>query len=258
LLYFSGFTSLFFTISILWQEGLGRSALETGLLVLPFAIGSLSTASNSYRFSRRFGRKAVFAGICGMLAGQALMLLVLRLSGSRPGFWPLVGPLLLAGLGNGLVIAPNQDFVLSTVPSQQAGTAGGALITAQRLGAAIGVAAVGTALFGSGSGGSSGGSGSGGPGSVVHVMPMLVHTAQDATVVNLCFIAAALACAFGLPRRLPGDSGAAGRGGPRTPGRPGRVMRRGHPERPRPRRGCPGPATTGGRAAGGRPAPVVA
>lgn len=213
LLYFGGFTSLFFTISILWQEGLGRSALETGLLVLPFALGSLLTASNSFRFSRRFGRRAVFAGICGMLAGQALMLLVLRLSGSHPGFWSLVGPLLLAGLGNGLVIAPNQDFVLSAVPREQAGTAGGALITAQRLGAAIGIAVVGTALFGNGSGGSGRGSGSGGSGAAVHVMPMLVHTAQNATVVNLCFIAAALACVFGLPRRLPGDSRTAGQGG---------------------------------------------
>jgi EmrB/QacA subfamily drug resistance transporter len=199
LLYFGGFTSLFFTLSIMWQEGLGHSALEAGLLVLPFAIGSLSSASNSHRFSRRFGRPAVMAGICGMLAGQALILLVLRLSGSHPGFWSFVGPLLLAGLGNGLVIAPNQDFVLATVPGEQAGTAGGALITMQRLGAAIGIAVIGTALFGNSSGTVSS-----------HLMPSLVHNAQNATVVNLCFIVAALLCTFGLPRRLP-SSGAAAR-----------------------------------------------
>jgi hypothetical protein len=136
LLYFAGFTSLFFTLSILWQDGLGRSALQTGLLVLPFAIGSLLTASNSFRFSRRFGRRAVLAGICGMLVGQGLLLLALRLSGSHPDFWTLVGPLLLAGLGNGLVIAPNQDFALGPVPREQAGTAGGALITAEGRGTA--------------------------------------------------------------------------------------------------------------------------
>jgi EmrB/QacA subfamily drug resistance transporter len=191
LLYFAGFTSLFFTLSILWQQGLGRSALQTGLLVLPFACGSLLTASNSYRFSRRFGRTTILAGISAMLAGQALMLLVLALSGSQPDFWSFTGPLLLAGLGNGLVIAPNQDFVLGSVPRNQAGTAGAALITAQRLGAAIGIAVIGTALFGSG--GSSTGA---------KVMPSLVHSAQSATIVNLCLIAAALACAFALPRRL--------------------------------------------------------
>ncbi len=202
LCYFAGFTSLFFTLSILWQEGLGRSALQTGFLVLPFALGSLLTAWNSFRFSRRFGRMAVLAGICGMLAGQALILLVLRLSGTRPDFWALAGPLLLAGLGNGLVIAPNQDFVLASVPREQAGTAGGALITAQRLGAAIGIAVIGTVLFGSGSGGS----GSGG----AAVTASLMHSAQNATAANLCFIAAGLACALGLPREISGQGQARG------------------------------------------------
>lgn len=39
-------------------------------------------------------------------------------------------------------------------------------------------------------------------------MPSLVHHAGVATLVNLCFIVAALACAFGLPRRLAADGGA--------------------------------------------------
>jgi len=107
------------------------------------------------------------------------------------GFWALVGPLFLAELGNGLVIAPNQDFVLESVPQVQAGTAG-ALITAQRIGAAIGIAVIGTALFGSGSGHS------GKPG----LMPSLAHTAQSATVLNLAFVLAAWLCAFGLPKTL--------------------------------------------------------
>ena len=89
------------------------------------------------------------------------------------------------------MIAPNQDFVLGSVPREQAGTAGGALITAQRLGAAIGIAVIGTALFGSG-----------GSGSTATVMPSLLHSGQTATAVNLCFIAAAFLCALGLPRRL--------------------------------------------------------
>ena len=87
--------------------------------------------------------------------------------------------------------------MLASVPREQAGTAGGALITEQRLGAAIGIAVIGTALFGSGSGG-----GSGSEGTTGKVVPTLVHSAKTATLVNLCFIALALACAFGLPARL--------------------------------------------------------
>jgi hypothetical protein len=94
--------------------------------------------------------------------------------------------------------AANRDFALGSVPRREAGTAGGALTTAQRMGAAIGIAVIGTALFGSG-GGSAGG---GGAGKAAQLMPSLVHTAQRATVVNMAFILAAMLCALALPRSL--------------------------------------------------------
>jgi MFS family permease len=55
---------------------MGRSALDTGLLVVPFALGSLLGAANRARFSARFGRNAILAGAGVMFAGQALVLLV--------------------------------------------------------------------------------------------------------------------------------------------------------------------------------------
>ena len=51
------------------------------------------------------------------------MVLVIHLTAPAVSGWDLVGPLLLAGLGTGMTIAPNQDFVLATVPRQEAGTA---------------------------------------------------------------------------------------------------------------------------------------
>src|SRR5579875_976623 len=54
--YFAGFTSVFFTISILWQEGLARSALMTGLVIMPFSFASLVSAANSDKLSARLGR----------------------------------------------------------------------------------------------------------------------------------------------------------------------------------------------------------
>jgi EmrB/QacA subfamily drug resistance transporter len=192
LLYFAGFTSLFFTLSILWQEGLGRSALAAGLLVVPFALGSLLTASNSDRFSTWLGRKTVMIGCTAMLFGQATMLAALHLSAPDPSALWFIGPLVVAGLGNGLVIAPNQDFVLGSVPKREAGTAGGSLIMAQRVGAAIGIAVIGTVLFGSASSSASS----------ARVDPVLVHTAQTATMVNLAFVALALICTFALPHTL--------------------------------------------------------
>ena len=123
------------------------------------------------------------------------MLVVLHLSAPRPGFWALVGPLFLAGLGNGLVIAPNQNFVLGSVPQVQAGTARGALITAQPIGAAIGIAVIGTALFGSGSGHSG----------IARLMPSLAHTGAVGNRAEPGPLLAAWLCAFGLPKTLAAE-----------------------------------------------------
>lgn len=59
----------------------------------------------------------------------------------------MAAPLLLAGLGSGLVIAPNQTLTLSEVPVAMGGSAGGTLQTGQRVGSAVGIAAVGSVFF---------------------------------------------------------------------------------------------------------------
>jgi MFS family permease len=58
---------------------------------------------------------------------------------SMAGFAAAV-PLLIAGVGGGMVISPNTTLTLEQVPTRMAGVAGGALQTGQRIGTAIGVA----------------------------------------------------------------------------------------------------------------------
>lgn len=55
--------------------------------------------------------------------------------------------LLVAGVGGGLVISPNITLTLREVPVRMAGSAGGALQTGQRIGAAIGTAALPGAFY---------------------------------------------------------------------------------------------------------------
>jgi MFS family permease len=59
----------------------------------------------------------------------------------------MAAPLLLAGVGSGLVIAPNLTLTLSQVPVVGGGSAAGTLQTGQRVGSAIGIAAVGSVFF---------------------------------------------------------------------------------------------------------------
>jgi hypothetical protein len=60
--------------------------------------------------------------------------------------WVVIGPLLVAGLGGGMVTSPNVTLTLENVPVRMAGAAGGALQTLQRIGAAIGTATL-AAIF---------------------------------------------------------------------------------------------------------------
>jgi MFS family permease len=55
--------------------------------------------------------------------------------------------LLVAGLGSGLVISPNQTLTLAEVPVERAGSAGAVLQTGQRIGTAVGIAVVGAVFF---------------------------------------------------------------------------------------------------------------
>ncbi len=128
--YFAGFASVFFTLSILWQEGLGHSALITGLVIAPFSVGSLVAAANSDKLSARLGRMVLVTGCILVIAGLGCTVLVVHLTAPAVSGWYLVAPLLVAGLGTGMTIAPNQDFVLATVARQEAGTASGILGTA--------------------------------------------------------------------------------------------------------------------------------
>jgi EmrB/QacA subfamily drug resistance transporter len=191
--YFAGFTSVFFTISILWQEGLGRSALITGLVIVPFSFGSLVSAANSDKLSARMGRMVLVTGCAMVSIGLALAALVIHLTAPAPDGWYLAGPLLFAGLGSGMVIAPNQDFVLAQVPRPEAGTASAILGTSQRLGSAIGIAIIGTVLFGT---------------LRIHPVPnavatAFIHSSQLALLANVAILAVALILVLALPRRVP-------------------------------------------------------
>jgi sugar phosphate permease len=128
-----------------------------------------------------------------LIAGLAVVILVIHLTAPDPSGWYLASPLLLAGLGTGMTIAPNQDFVLATVPRREAGTAAGILSTSQRVGTAVGIAVIGTVLFGSLKFAP-------GPHAVAIAF---THSVQLALLANLGFMVIALTLVLALPREIP-------------------------------------------------------
>jgi EmrB/QacA subfamily drug resistance transporter len=147
LVYFTGFTGIWVVLALYFQDGLGYSPLRSGLAVTPFALGSAVSAVFAGRAVPRFGRSLIVAGLLAAAIGILATALVLATVGGDAAAWAAAGPLLVAGIGGGMVVSPNTTLTLESVPPQVAGTAGGALQTAQRIGAALGTALLATVYY---------------------------------------------------------------------------------------------------------------
>jgi MFS family permease len=139
--YFAGFTSIFLILTLYLQQGLGYSALQAGSTQMPFAVGSALAAFAAGRLVGRFGRVLVIVGLVVIGASLVALDVVTPHLQDHVGLW--LAPLLfLSGAGGGLVISPNITLSLDEVDPAKAGSGGGLLQTAQRVGSAIGVAVV--------------------------------------------------------------------------------------------------------------------
>ncbi|MGU3434013.1 DHA2 family efflux MFS transporter permease subunit [Actinomycetes bacterium M1A6_2h] len=199
LVYFAAFTSIFFTISILWQTGLGNSALQSGLVSLPFAVGSIVSSSQSNRLTLALGRNVLVLGAGLVTVGLGwLWLTLLFTDASNLTMWKTLPPLLIAGFGNGCFIAPNAQFIVATVEREDAGSASGVISTMQRVGSAVGIAVIGSVLFGSLT--------VEGPGPEA-VADGFTHAAAHAMGVSTAFALLAFLLVFALPKKVQAFGG---------------------------------------------------
>jgi EmrB/QacA subfamily drug resistance transporter len=140
--YFLGFSGVWLVFALFLQIGLGYSPLQSGLSVTAFALGSAVSAAVGGRLVDRVGRRLTVIGLLAVFTGLGITIAVVLLVPAGSLMWAMSVPLLLAGIGGGFVISPNITLTLREVPVRMAGSAGGALQTGQRIGAAIGTAAL--------------------------------------------------------------------------------------------------------------------
>ncbi len=141
--YFLGYTSVWIIVAQYIQAGLGSTALASGLVGVPAALAGSIAAAVAGRRVIRVGRVMVLGGmvlgVAGLLASIGIMHMHAR-AGWSP--WWLTLTLLVLGVGQGLVVSPNQTLSLADVPLEYAGAAGGILQTGERIGASIGIAVI--------------------------------------------------------------------------------------------------------------------
>jgi len=101
--------------------------------------------------------------------------------------WSLVLPLLVFGMGMGMIFAPLFDIILSGVGNHEIGSASGVLESFQQLGASLGVAVLGTVFF-TGLNVESG-------------SPAFLEGAMRVTLLAIGLTVVAFGCGFLLPKR---------------------------------------------------------
>ncbi|MGW0952786.1 MFS transporter [Streptomyces sp. NPDC002545] len=141
---------VFFLVWTLYmQVGLGWSPLRAGLTGVPFSIAVSTAAGMSVqKLVPRFGRKVLQAGALVMAAGVLLYIWESERYGLHIAPWQMGLPLVVMGVGMGLIVAPLTDAVLSEVPREHAGSASGLINTVQQMGNALGLGLVSVVFFG--------------------------------------------------------------------------------------------------------------
>jgi EmrB/QacA subfamily drug resistance transporter len=148
LVFFTGIPSFFMILLLTLQEGLGYSPVKAGAVTLGFAAALAIGSARSAAATKRLGTRVLVVGCALMIAGQLAVIGVMYWAGTSLDGWQLLLPMAIAGAGGGLFLAPVTNVVLAGIKSRDAGSASGALATAQQVGAALGIAIVGVIFFG--------------------------------------------------------------------------------------------------------------
>ena len=142
-LVFFGMLGALFFLSFYLQSVRGYSALQAGLLSLPFAAGQMLLAPRSAALVRRYGTKAVVASgllvVTAALAGYQML-------GTATPIWVLAALFFVQGAGMGSVMPPATEAVMSVVPRERAGAGSALTNVARQVSGALGVAVLGSIL----------------------------------------------------------------------------------------------------------------
>jgi EmrB/QacA subfamily drug resistance transporter len=139
----AGFVGTLFLVPLLLQNGLGFSALHSGLSTFPEAIGGMIGVQVTTRLYKRVGpRRLMIAGMSGTVVTIGGM----AFAGPGNAAWLIPVLMFFTGGSFGFAMAPSQAAALATVSAAETGHASTLLNTLRQAGGAAGVALLGTVL----------------------------------------------------------------------------------------------------------------
>jgi EmrB/QacA subfamily drug resistance transporter len=138
---FAAWGAFLFVMSLYLQSERGFSAMHTGLIYLPVAVGALIFSPLSGRMVGRFGSRPSLI-IAGTLITAATLMLT-RLTATT-AVWQLLAIFAVFGIGFSMVNAPITNAAVSGMPTDRAGAASAVASTSRQIGVSVGVALCGS------------------------------------------------------------------------------------------------------------------
>jgi MFS family permease len=143
----AGLFGIFLFLTYYLQQTLGYSPLLTGVVFLPMSAGLIVAANlSTIVLMPRFGPKPLVAS--GMLSAAGGTAWLAQLSPHTGYATGVLGPLILAGVGVGMVIAPAINTGTFGVAPQDAGVASATVTVGQMLGGSVGTSLLNTIFAG--------------------------------------------------------------------------------------------------------------
>jgi EmrB/QacA subfamily drug resistance transporter len=140
---FAAWGAFLFVMSLYLQGERGFSALHTGLIYLPVAVGALIFSPLSGRMVGRFGSRPSLL-IAGTLITAATLLLTLLTA--TTAVWQILVIFAVFGVGFSMVNAPITNAAVSGMPTDRAGAASAVASTSRQVGVSVGVALCGSVV----------------------------------------------------------------------------------------------------------------
>ena len=138
-----GLIGILFLLVLYFQIVLGLSAIKTGLVLLPMSAVVVFIAPMAGRMAERNGVRWILAS--GMLIISISIFFMANLSVDTT-WQSLIVPLIFAGVGMGLIMAPVNTVMMATVKVEQSGAASGVMTTMRQIGSLLGIAVLGAVL----------------------------------------------------------------------------------------------------------------
>ena len=141
---------LFFT-TLLAQQVLNFTPIQTGLALLPFTVGLITINQLTPRLLPRFGERLIgIAGLTALVLGIAWMSLIAADAGPDTSIITVLTPSILLGAGAGATFAPVTAVVMHHAPQGHTGAAASLTQGLQQLGGAMGLAILTSAFVATG------------------------------------------------------------------------------------------------------------